>query len=348
MEEFYSISDHLIESASKNNLNFYTLLKLPKSMLNEKIEDGFFRAIDYFSKCKLKYKDGYWIESDGEQYTFDIISTDAIEDYLINRINNVEKFNISQTILNIKDERYLLIQINHILADGISLLMFLNFQFHNVQQAKDIKYKKLPKKRNTPYKFFLPSQVLGGNSKFKDNRSFIYCKTKYYSNNKVIQAIFIALEKVGIERRSVWIPVNIRESFFDGFGNGISRIRIYDNDIAIKLQKVESFKNGELMGIPSFKLTSFKKILVKCFLNRPLIDYSSLALSHIDERLMSQNILVDFDEIISVLNLHHRHSMGIFIHSNDYNHMTITYDTNKLNFDIVSQFKEELLNALGE
>lgn len=348
MEEFYSISDHLIESASKNNLNFYTLLKIPKSIMNEKIEDGFFKSIDYFSKCKLKYRDGSWIESDSEQYFFDINSIDELEDYLLYRINNVEKYNISQTILNIKDERYLLIQINHILADGISLLMFLNYQFHNVQQSIDIKYKNLPKKKNTPYKFFRPSQVMGKNNKLKDNRSFTYFKTNYYSNNKVIKAIFIALDKMEIERRSVWIPVNIRESFFDGFGNGISRIRIYDNDIPIKKQKLESFKNGELMGIPSFKLTYFKKIIVKIFLNRPLIDYSSLALSHIDEKLMSQNILGDFDEIISILNLHHRHSMGIFIHSNEYNHITITYDTNKLTNNEVLQFKEEFLNALDE
>lgn len=348
MEDNYSISDHLIESASKNNLNFYTLLKIPVGMTDEYVEEGFYKAIAYFSKCKLMYHDGFWIQSDDKQYNFSKVSISSLIDYLNNRINKSEKFNISQTILILDNERYLLIQINHILADGISLLMFLNYQFHNIKQAIELKFKTLPRKKNTPYKYLFSSQILGGKSKLTDSRSYIYCKTNYYSNNKVIKAIFIALKKMGIERRSVWIPVNIRESFFDGFGNGISRIRIYDTGVEIKKQKLEAYKNGELMGIPDFKLTAFKKFLVKCFLNRPLIDYSSLALSHIDEKLMNQNILGDFEEIISVLNLHHKHSMGIFIHSNDFNHITITYDTNKLSYDKVKMFRKEFLNALGE
>jgi hypothetical protein len=346
---FYSISDHLIEFASKNSTNFYTLLELSKEIVDAELEQSFYESIDHFRKIKLNYSSGYWFDGGKKRYSFHNIQIDNLDKYLRSRINKKENDHFSQTLIISENKKFLLVQIDHIIADGISLLMFLNKQFDKVDINPNLELKTFPRKKNTPYKTWLPSQVLAthkGSSYAK--RGYMYFCSEYKNNDQIIYAIFDSLKKMGLKRRSVWLPVNIRKKFFEGFGNAISRMRIYDNGVKVSKQKNECYKNGELMGVPNIKLNALNKVLIRLFLTRPLIDYGSILLSHIDEKKLGTNILEKFPKIISILNLHQKHTVAIFVSSSTNNHYTITYDLNRIDEKQINVFKDNLLEFLNQ
>lgn len=347
-----NIVDELIRIGNKYSCDTISYLKIPNHIDNEKLQIGFQNAINHFSKSKMLYRNQTWVKQE-------LINEVKIENIQNIHSTIVEWLNIpidianepliQEKIFTCDKKRYLACKLNHVLADGISLINFFNAQLNSHFTSEMIEFKQFPPKKNTPYKSFLPSQIFKERNKPSGYRDYIYFQGAKKSNNELIAALFKTLKELGIKRRSVWLPVNIREKGIEGFGNGISRVRIYDNPKgSIKRQKVECMKNGELIGIPKIqKLSLLKKALIKCYLNRPLIDYCSILLSHFDEAKAGVNILSEFDEIYGILNLHHRYSLAMYVHGTNVNHYTIIYDKGLLSPIAVERFKNVFLQSLA-
>jgi len=347
-----NIIDELIRIGNKRSCDTLFYAEIPNHYTNEFLQDGFQLALNHFSKTKHIYQNQNWIHSDLPN-RIEIVAGNTIdefvEDWLNKHIDISQEHLIQQKIYQTPSNRYLLCKMNHVLADGVSMLMFLEAQIkRNFRESKLI-LKELPPKKNTPYKFLLPSQVPMDFNGFSDHRSFLYFKTRKFTNNEIIAGIFGALKALGVNRRSVWLPVNIRKSLASGFGNGISRMRIYDHEnISIKQQKKDNYKNGELIGIPKIKkLNMIMKWLVLGFLNRPLIDYGSILLSHFDENKAGFNVLGEFNDIHGIINLHHRYSMSIYVHGCKEDHYTIVFDEKQIKLDTIKRFRDEFIKSLS-
>ena len=168
---------------------------------------------------------------------------------------------------------------------------------------------------------------------------------------------------VARKRLGVWVPINIRQEAFTGFGNGTSRIRIYrrypdDAPLRVKCQEVgrqlkASRENGEwrvpdghfLRSLPA----SVSASLLRAYVNRPWVDMGTSALSHVerwpaglDARLEH---LVGID-IIEPLHMRHPLMMAALTHR-DATWMSWTYDPALLaeeDVEPMGQFFEKTLD----
>ena len=147
--------------------------------------------------------------------------------------------------------------------------------------------------------------------------------------------------KVGI-----WLPVNIRQDAFEGFGNASSRIRVrrdYDDglDIADRCRAVRSQINlarerGEWVVPQRTLLTGtslrFGAPLVRLYLNRPWADMGTAAFSHV-ERWPGKDdpVFAGLRELGVVGAMHRRHAlMFAAVSFGDRTWITITYDPAQL------------------
>ncbi len=198
------------------------------------------------------------------------------------------------------------------------------------------------KKANSEYGGLLPASPLANKKKISSKRKYLafqlkLVKKELFPNDILIQCLFQTIRKFkpGIKRVSIWLPVNIREKFNQGFGNGLGRARIHDcflpttkeSLLNIKKQKRAALKNGELFSIPFYKKLNFiEKIFTKLYLRRPFINYASTILSHIDDSKNSTGMGHYFTKINGIANLHQKHSLSLSIHTSNCHDITITYD----------------------
>ena len=100
----------------------------------------------------------------------------------------------------------------------------------------------------------------------------------------------------GADDLGLWLPVNIREQPFEGFGNGSSRVRVYGRwpEEASALERCQAFReqvgwareHGEwhvdttsaLFGLPAW----LRDGALRAWLKRPWVDMGSLPFSHME------------------------------------------------------------------
>jgi hypothetical protein len=143
----------------------------------------------------------------------------------------------------------------------------------------------------------------------------------------------------------LWLPMNIRRSSSEGFGNGTSRIRLYaryspsasliDKAREVRRQVLWSTEHGEWV-VPDVPLLTrlpgwIARPALRSYLNRPSIDMATGVFSHADRWGGASEVFKHVEGIECIGLLHPRQSLAI----NGATHrgqtwMTFTYDTGLL------------------
>lgn len=160
-----------------------------------------------------------------------------------------------------------------------------------------------------------------------------------------------------------WLPMNIREAAFTGFGNGTSRIRVYrrfdeHDSLRSKCRQLRSQidwsrEHGEWAVPKRHILTRLpfaaSKLFLKAFLNRPWADMGSVALTHV-ERWPGQADEEFADvlgvEVIGALHMRHALMMAAVTHAG-VTWTTLTYDPALLGEDDVASIGQRFEHSLS-
>ncbi len=163
-------------------------------------------------------------------------------------------------------------------------------------------------------------------------------------------------------KTGVWLPMNIREDPFRGFGNGTSRIRVYrrfagGDTLQSKCRLVRSQidwsrRHGEWAVPDTHPLTRWPFAgsvrLLRRYLNRPWADTGSAALTHV-QQWPGQNDDEFADvvgmETIGALHARHALTMAAVTHSRQ-SWMTLTHDPALLGENDVTGIAQRLEHAL--
>ena len=164
-------------------------------------------------------------------------------------------------------------------------------------------------------------------------------------------------------KTGVWLPMNIREDAFRGFGNGTSRIRVYrrfagDDTLQSKCRQIRSQidwsrRHGEWAVPKRHILTRWpfpaSVPLLRGYLNRPWADMGSAALTHVQQwhgQMDEEFAGVLGMEVIGALHMRHALMMAAVTHSGQ-TWMTLTYDPALLEEDDVAGIGQRLEHALS-
>ena len=262
--------------------------------------------------------------------------------------------------LAIIKDKTIALKMSHYLGDALSMLLFLEVLLTGQGIEGEISYRSLPPKKDSPYRNLLPVKGWMNHLPITDERQFI---TLHLHHSHLPEAFVLndilslaLLRSLPSKAKALWIPVNVRKIFWQGFGNGLSRMRLYpsrqklstkDELKFIRRQKLESFHNGEIALPPrDFKLN---KQLFKLWLNRPWADWGTISFSHLDDRLSRFN---GIQSVYGITNLHKKHHAGIFAFTkNDETYVTLTFDKTVAYLDaqkLLNEFQSEFKALLDE
>ena len=168
---------------------------------------------------------------------------------------------------------------------------------------------------------------------------------------------------VGDRKLGVWLPVNIRQETFSGFGNGTSRIRVYrrfPSSASLRTKCLEvrhqvdwSKQNGE-WAVPERPILTrlpfaLSEPILQAFLSRPWADVGSAAFSHIEKwpgDIESELEDVARMEVVGALHIRHALMLAAVTHR-DRTWMTLTYDPALLWEDDVRGIRQFLEHSLS-
>ncbi len=163
----------------------------------------------------------------------------------------------------------------------------------------------------------------------------------------------------------LWLPVNIRAQPLEGFGNGSSRIRVYNRYAAdatlpekcraVREQIAWSRQHGEwavpenppLLALPMRVL----RPLLRAWFNRPWVDMGTGVFSHAERSALDTSA---FDHVMNVElvgTLDTRHPFGVFAISRaDLTFFSFVYDPAQLSeadvTELVALYQEQLASAV--
>ena len=163
-------------------------------------------------------------------------------------------------------------------------------------------------------------------------------------------------------KTGVWLPMNIREDPFRGFGNGTSRIRVYRRFAGgdtlqskcrlIRSQIDWSRRHGEWAVPERHLLTRWhfpaSVALLRGYLNRPWADMGSAALTHVQQwpgQMDDEFADVAGMETIGALHTRHALTMAAVTHAGQ-TWMTLTHDPALLGEDDAADIGQHLEDAL--
>ena len=164
------------------------------------------------------------------------------------------------------------------------------------------------------------------------------------------------------QQLGLWLPTNIRVAPLDGFGNGSSRIRVYnrfnaagsfaDRARSIRRQVQWSREHGEwavpsLSGAERLPMSVLAPVL-RMYFNRPWVDMGTAALSHAQrspfDELPPQ--LISRVELVGTLDT--RHPFGIFaLTLGDNTHFTFVHDPAQLSDQHAAELTVLFTSALN-
>ena len=197
--------------------------------------------------------------------------------------------------MHVRNIQFLIIKANHLLGDIMSIYSWVICQLDFIHGSNGFKVKPGPlflkdfftKKYPHCHGGRLPAQLLSrSRKKISSQRNYHYFHLKLIDlkrssyNDFFIHCLFQTIRQLRPQnkRTTIWLPVHIRKKRDQGFGNGITRIRIHDQFhqntqsslLNIRKQKRDSLKNGEIIPIPLYKkINTIEKFLIRCYINRP-------------------------------------------------------------------------------
>lgn len=229
------------------------------------------------------------------------------------------------------------LKMSHYLGDALSMLLWMEVILTGQGERSEISYKKFPAKKDSSYRNLLPVKGWMNHLKVTRHRSYLTETFKHprlgseFSVNDILSLALLRSLPKG--KKALWVPVNVRQNFWQGFGNGLSRMRLYSpskttltEELAfIRKQKSEAFKSGEIALPPhDLKLTPLKKKFFTLWLNRPWADWGTLSFSHLEDRNLR---FKDIESLHGVTNLHKKHHAGVFAFTQqDKTFVTLTFD----------------------
>lgn len=247
----------------------------------------------------------------------------------------------------------LALKMSHVLGDALSMMLFLKTQLSGIISENDLELHRFPRKRDTPYRSKGISEVWP-KGQVTSKREFLHFTLTHesipgpYTLNDLLSLAI--LNSLPVKKKSLWVPVNVRRGPMSGFGNGLSRMRIYppkenlslpEQLAFIRQQKRESWKNGEIfLPEKEFKLNPANKLLLKTWINRPWADWGSISFSH----LTDTDILPMAKKVWGLSNIPKKLTTGIFAYTHDgQTDFTLTYDRSVKSDDI-----KNLMNLIQE
>jgi hypothetical protein len=238
-------------------------------------------------------------------------------------------------------------QVHHALGDVVSLIAWLHCQLvpdENLAPAPPLILKRHPRaQRKSRFAFSKPCQpirptVEGPPSARRAWRTVFLAdqavkdavhRRAGFSYNDLLAAIGLATVQAWnqTDRIGLWLPINIRERPFEGFGNGASRIRIYDRSgpgqsfleraLAVREQVRWSKEHGEwhapdLTGPLRRWPTWLLRGLLRAFANRPGVDYCSTTFSHAEKlgAMDDAALLPGVARVEAMPNIHGTHTLA--------------------------------------
>ncbi len=240
-------------------------------------------------------------------------------------------------ISRITEGDLLALKMSHILGDAVSMLLFLKALMGHEVSDEEMVLRNFPRKKDTPYRDLLNSTLWPRKGKISTERKVVRESLIHGQQNGPVfndLMLYSLLESLPYSRKAVWVPVNVRKEFWKGFGNGLSRMRIYPPKGAnlpeklahIRKQKQEAMTNGEVaLPPPGFDIKNrHQRKLYDLWVRRPWADWGTVSLSHISNR---QGIVDGFSEVWGISNLMPAHNGAIFaMTSGDKTDFTLSYD----------------------
>lgn len=214
-------------------------------------------------------------------------------------------------------------KMSHALGDAVSMILWLKAQFgHEIVNDK-LSLHRFGKKRNSPHTGLRPSQkwpLNGINSEVRRVEEIVLHHDECHSEFSVNDVLSLAvLKALPVKRKALWIPVNVRKESWRGFGNGLSRMRLYppkgnlsiiEELRFIRNQKRAAWNSGELfLPDENFSLSPLRNTLIKAWIRRPWADWGSLSLSHLYDK---SNLFPEALRIRGITNIPEKHQAGLF------------------------------------
>ena len=156
------------------------------------------------------------------------------------------------------------------------------------------------------------------------------------------------------ERVGLWLPINIREQPLEGFGNGSSRIRVYnryaadaslfEKSRAVRRQIDWSRTHGEwaVPDRPALLRLPMRVVrpLLQLYFNRPWVDMGTGTFSHVQRSPLDASVFDDVTTIDIVGMLDTRHALGLFAMSRGgTTFLSFVYDPAQLDETAISRLK---------
>jgi hypothetical protein len=276
---------------------------------------------------------------------------------------------------------------HHALADGLSILLWLKAQLttsgaidfpliikSHPKPAKESVYKL----SQTPDRFGREhvesiSSLRKWSSISFDKPLLNFKDLGFSYNDFICSVLFKAMNEWFIQNRQwdqkigLYIPVNVRENPYQGFGNGSSRIKIYDVDselsyfetaLAIR-EQVRWCKNNGFWSLPtSLKALSkmpqwLSRFLLKSYASKSGIDMGSMVFSHVESYKGLEDLFSLFKDVKGIAQLYKAYSAGMTAVTLDQKTiLTTTWDDAQLTESDIEFFHESItnhwMNALAE
>lgn len=221
----------------------------------------------------------------------------------------------------------IVLKMSHVLGDGVSLVLWLKAQLGENVSLEKLELKKFKQKKNSPYKKMLPSLKLFTTKTPSNQRKYQRFSLEHsedfgpFSLNDFLSLAL--LDSIPYARKALWVPVNVRQKGWSGFGNGLSRMRIYPPNESlslkeklrfIKKQKREAMDSGEIFLAPdNFDIKNpLKQKLIKAWINRPWADWGSLSFSHMHDR---GNFFSSPEKIWGITNIPEKLNVSVFAYT---------------------------------
>ncbi len=261
-------------------------------------------------------------------------------------------FHLELGIVTHEGQRLLALKMSHLLGDAVSMLLWLKVILGRPVEEGDLVLKKFPGKKDSPYRKLRTSSAWPRPSAaISDHRGVVVSTIDHGTVDlTLLNDLFLLclLDVQKAERKSVWVPVNVRKDFWTGFGNGLSRMRIYDPPAGtvperlahIRRQKTEAMKSGEVtLPAADLEIKNFlQRLLIKTWIRRPWADWASISLSHLVDR---DHSLEGMEQIFGISNLMPKQHAALFVVSKARaSTLTMTYDAK-----VVSREEAESLVA---
>ncbi len=261
-------------------------------------------------------------------------SYNTLQDFL--DVPLTSPFHIEVAKIN-ESEPLIAFKMSHVLGDAVSMFQFMKAMFGQDVEEAEPELKSFPSKKDSPYRDLLNSKLWPRRGERSIKRRIIRETITHTDQNASVfndLMLYSLLETLPYERKAVWVPVNVRKNFWRGFGNGLSRLRVYPpkgGNIQEKLdhirkQKREAMKNGEVALPPAdFDIHNKKhKLFYELWIRRPWADWGSISLSHVTN---SVGFLDGFHHIAGISNLMPAHNAAIFaVTSAGRTDFTLTFD----------------------